>query len=146
MTEVTNLLLAALVAGPLDTRLSLLLVVIAGAIVVTIDTARAVAHDGGAYGAPLPLAGAIGAGTAGGGDAGAMSKDLTAHGDGAGRAEGGSRTTVLARGLAVCCRGCTGSGDGGGVHARRSSEGTYNKGGGRRESKPEIIGWRRPCL
>lgn len=95
---------------------------VARAIVIPVDTARAVAHDACAYGAPLPLGAAIGA------DAGAMGEDLTPYRDRAGRAEGGSRTTIVqTMGLCLClclclglglARGCTGSGDGGGVHAR----------------------------
>lgn len=84
----THFLLTALIAGSLHARLPLLLVVVASAIVIAVDTAWAVADDAGAHGAPLPLGGAIGAG--------AVGKDLTPDGDRAGRTEGGGRCAIRA--------------------------------------------------
>lgn len=79
-------------------------------VIVPVDTGRAFAHHDASSRAPLPLWAAIGA------DAKALAPD----GDGACWAERGGRTAVLT--MALGCRGCTGSGDGGAVHARYKSE------------------------
>lgn len=85
----THFLLAAFVARPLYTRLSLFLVMVSGAVIVAIETAWAVAHH--TTRAPLPFRTAI--------DAGAMGKDLTPDGDGTCRAQRRGRRAVLSKAL-----------------------------------------------
>jgi hypothetical protein len=122
----THFLLATLVAGPLDARLPLLLVVVAGEVVVTISTARAAANH--ADGAPLALGSAIGT------EAGGVGHAMAPGGDRTCRAHGGGRTSVAVAmamlSLGLGCRAC-GAGSGGcrAVHAH------LHGGGGGRQGK-----------
>lgn len=127
----THLLLATLVAGPLDARLPLLLVVIGAEVVVTVSTAGAAANH--ADGTPLALGSAIGT------EAGGVGHTMAPGGNRACRAHGGGRASIavtVAMGvlavlavlsLGLGCRAC-GAGSGGcrAVHAQ-----LHGGGGGR---------------
>lgn len=141
----THLLLATLIAGSLDARLPLLLVVVPGKVVVTIRTARAAAHH--ANGAPLALCSAIGTT-----EAGAVGQAVAPDGDRACWTHGRGRTSITMAmavlSLGLGCRAC-GAGSGGcrAVHAltarwRRRAAGER---WGRGEADEQVSGQRAVC-